>query len=98
MGRKRLLKIAFIVVWVTFSFLDWGMTLGQFTNDFPAQSNTAVAAVMAAGGPLAFPACAVGALAQSAVNFRVRPLSYEQRWEAFHCKYPILTRQDFEKN
>lgn len=79
------------VLWIICGFLNWGMTLGRFTDLYPEFNQVPIAAFMAAAGiPGIVPATVFGY-----GHWCVVPLTRQQSWEAFHKKFPDLSYSDF---
>ena len=91
---KRLL---IAVLWITCSLFNWGLFIGGFTYRFPQYDHRAPAAVFAVLGPFATPGELVAILIIDGWHFRMKPLTKEQRWEAFQNRFPGLDRDYFEK-
>lgn len=81
------------LLWVCCGAYNWGKTLGAFTCDYPTADNRYIAALEALTGPL-------GVIAPTPHGWGKpilwRPLTKEQRWDAYHHAYPSLSREDFE--
>lgn len=90
------------IVNLSCAFLSYGMTLGTFTEGFPDMSNIGVSIFFGAFallvGPL-YTVVLIGSLAAVGhINFKLKPLSREQRWEIFKKKYEFLGRDYFDSN
>ncbi len=84
--------IAVLLIWMLCGFASWGLTLGDFTYEFPYHGNKGISAFMAAVGPFGLAA----ALIHDSHHWRVRPLSKKERWEIFHKSTPTLSYEYFE--
>lgn len=88
-------KLGIAVFWIACGIHNWGFTLGDFSHRFPDQINTDVAGFYALVGPCGIPAVL---LATGDRHWLLKPLTTEQRWEAFHKRFPDLGRDDFEQD
>ena len=87
-------KLVIAVLWLACSYVNYGLTLGSLTQEFPNQYNTMGALGVAVVGPFGLPAVL---LVFSPYHWRTIPLTKEERWKAFHEMYPNLTREYFER-
>jgi len=85
--------IALVVLWVGCGYVDYGFVLGEFTHEFPWDYHTAFAIEMGLGGPLSLPA----SLSGPHHHWLTKPYTVEERWQAFHKRWPLLTREEFEQ-
>jgi hypothetical protein len=86
-------KLWIVLLWIGCSYADYGLTLGYFTKHYPQDSHIGFAVGMATGGPLSLPA----ALSDTPLHWRTKPLTTEERWQAFHEQWPSLSRDYFER-
>lgn len=93
---KNLKKILLAVLWVACGILNYGLFLGDFTYQFPDQSNMEEAVVGAVGGPFMTPAALL--VPGPPYHFLWKPYTTEQRWVAFHERFPHLDRAYFDRN
>jgi hypothetical protein len=92
--------IALIVLgWVVCGVIGWGLTLGDFTTEFPAYKNWGIAAFIALTGPFGvFVSIIMNIIHHGQLNFRLKPLTKEERWDAFVKEgFGILGRDYFER-
>lgn len=92
--KKVILLVLALTLWATIGFFNYGYTLGYFTNEFPDQKNIALARFTAMMGPMALPAIY---LVIDTDHWLLKPYTKEQRWQAFHERYPDLSRKYFEE-
>jgi hypothetical protein len=76
-------KLAVFVLWCVCGFVNWGLTLGSFTHEFPTQSHTGIASFAALMGP---PGLLAILFCSSPYHWRVKPMTTEERWNAFEYK------------
>ena len=94
-------KLLYCAVHAVCGFLAWGVAIGWQTCYYPAQTQIPSSTVAALAGPagLLIASAAQGlndATDGRGFHFRLRPLNYEQRWQAFHELYPNLSRYYFD--
>ena len=87
-------SVALGLGWVACGVLGWSMALGDFTCQFPESSHIVIASYVAAAGP--FGVVVSAALRENHVLL-FKPLTTEQRYEAFHEQWPKLRREVFEE-
>jgi hypothetical protein len=88
-------KFIVVIAWLFCSFIDYGLFLGSFTHEFPDQLHTKAAITWSLiFGPFGLPIVAV----MGNGHWRVKPLTPEERWQAFHERWPILDRKYFNEN
>jgi hypothetical protein len=87
-----------VIGWLACSFLTYGMFLGYFTKHYPVSKNFGDAILFSLGGPFAALVGARYALHNKEFNFRIKPLTTEERFEKFNEKYGILGREYFDEN
>lgn len=81
------MTLLYITLWLGISFLNWGLTLGDFTRQFPYMKNTGPAVFTAVFGPLALPVVLIKA---RPYTWRLHPFTDDQRWEIFQKQCPTL--------
>lgn len=87
------MKFWVTTIWLLFGFLNYGLLLGGFTDEFPYMDAHGPAIFGAIGGPLGTPA----ALIFSHGKFRLKGFSREERWQIFNKKYEgYLDREYFD--
>lgn len=86
--------IIFILVWIACGVFSYSSALGYFTYKYPWRRNTRFAVRMATLGILSVPASLI---CGDIHHLRLRPLSTEERWEAFHKEFPSLSKDYFEE-
>lgn len=91
---KKLWIAVLALFWIGCSYVDYGLTLGYFTQHWPQESQTGFAVGMAVFGPAGL----VPALMVAPHHWRTKPLTTEERWQAFHEQWPSLSRDYFERN
>lgn len=90
-----MLVVLIVVMYLVCSFLGYGSILGGFTEEFSAANHLVVAIFAAVIGPFGLPWWFVFG---SFKNFRLKPLSREERYKEFDKLYgPLLTRKYFEE-
>jgi hypothetical protein len=85
-------QLALSLLWLACSYANWGLTMGYFSHEYPDQSNIGISTFNAFGGPFALPA----SLTLQPRYWRVKPMTVEERWQAFHENFPHLTRAYFD--
>jgi hypothetical protein len=89
-----LLLVCIILIYIACAIHNWGFTLGDFTFKYPARNHIPIAMFMAISGPIGL----LTVLFYSKnKHWRWRPLSVEERWQAFSKDYAILGREYFDK-
>lgn len=88
-------KCVFGIIWVACSFFNYGYVLGGNTHRFPDQQNQAGAIAIALTGPFGVPATAI---VSGFHHWLLKPYTTDQRWEAFHKRWPNLSRDNFEED
>jgi hypothetical protein len=85
----------FIVFWLVCSYVNWGLTLGHFSHEFPYMQHTGIAGFGAMLGPFGIPV----SLLQCGppYRFQLKPTSTEERWKIYHARFPSFSRDDFEE-
>ena len=86
-------KTLFVVGWLACSFVDYGLMLGHDTHRWPDQEAQSAAIFFAFPGPFTLPVV----LLSNPYHWRLKPLTTEERWGAFHELYPNLNREEFER-
>jgi hypothetical protein len=86
-------KVFLLLFWICCGYLNWGLEIGYLTNRFPESDHRGFAALCAITGPFCIPA----SLADWPLHWRTRPMTIEERWEAFHAQWPSLSREYFER-
>lgn len=84
--------VALWLVWALCGFVAWGISIGHWTCMYPSQSHVGISAIMAVAGPFGI----AGMLTTAPIRWRIKPLTYEQRWQVFHAEYSVLSREDFD--
>ncbi len=89
-----------VVLYIAFGVLNWGLTLGYFTDRFPYFPNCIVAFMMAASGFFATPAILiVNYVTFKSFHWKVKPYTKEERWEIFQQQgLGLLGRDYFDKH
>ena len=82
-----------VLLWVLCGILAWGYTMGEFSSEWPYFNHINIASWMAAFGPVGLGVAYLSGKGE----FRLRPMSKEERWEAFHKAFPALDRSYFEE-
>jgi hypothetical protein len=91
---NKAVGIALIIVfWIACGYVNFGLTLGKFTHNFPDQYNLDVAEFAAFTGPFGLPV----SLLSGPHHWRTTPLTTEERWEAFQKMFPGLGREWFDR-
>lgn len=90
-----MIPILFALGWLVCGFFGYGFALGDFTKRYPWSNHF----------PFAFwwglffgPISASIAGIKGGFEFRLKPLSKEQSWQAHHSEWPLLDRKYFERN
>jgi|SRR5581483_1842607 len=93
---------AFIVLWMACGVLAYGLTLGAFQGEFPQfgyKERLADVTLAAMGGLTGVFGLVVIALFSYAkrgrLEFRFRPISEYDSWQAYHKRYPSLSYESF---
>ena len=74
------------------------LALGSFTEKYKDQNNIDVAIFGGVTGPFSTIGLPIALIISGLeFEFRLVPLSKEERWVVFHEKYPNLSRNDFSK-
>ena len=94
-GNLKIMTILLIILifWITCGYIAHGYALGYFTHKFPWSDHASFCRFAYIFGPFAL----VGELLHPPLHYLQTPLTIEQRWEAFHKEWPILSREDFER-
>lgn len=82
-------------VWIICGYFNYGYALGHMTYDFPMGNSFLGSIAIGLTGPLGVPAIL---LADGTKHWRLKPYTTEQRWEAFHSRFPNLGREIFEED
>jgi len=85
-----------IVLWLSFGFVGYAIELGYFTKRYPYHDHNPIG--LLAGCLIFGPISALAAFIMWGPYFRVRPLTKEQRWNAFNEMFPSLGRSYFERD
>jgi hypothetical protein len=88
---KRINWFRLAAIWLICSYFNYGMLLGGFTYRAPTHDVLMASVVFSAGGPFTVPAALI-----FGGHWRTRPLTVEERWKAFHARWPNIDRADFE--
>ena len=92
-------KVMIVLVWLFCEFLTWGVSLGCFTHRYPSSNHTGICALLTVLGPCGLIASSISSVVSSGhIYWRVVPMTKEERWGAFHKRWPSLSRQEFEDN
>lgn len=94
-------KVRFVIAYLMCSWGAWGISTGAICCYSPDTNSSYMAGITAAAGPAGL---AIATMFQGmydltegrGFHFRMRPLSYEQRWQAFHRLYPSLSHYYFD--
>lgn len=87
-------KILIALLWIACAIHNWGFTLGETTHHYPMSNNIGISLFTAASGPFGVPAVFCVGLDS---HWMLSPLSTEERWQAFHKRWPSLDRDEFEE-
>lgn len=93
--KKTIWRIVLLISWCWCGYLNYGYTLGSLTHKYPDSDHVAISIFMAVGGPIAAPAVLITA---QPMHWRTKPLTTEERWDAFHKNAPSLSREYFEQH
>lgn len=87
--------ITFVVgIWLLCGCIAYGLTLGDFTKQFPYGKHHEIANFMFIGGPIGL---LVAFLDNPFRDFRLQHLSDDERWAKFQAAHPSLGREWFER-
>ncbi len=94
-------RMCFTVFYLTCSVLGWGVMNGTTACNNPWMTSGYLSGAVAALGPIGLVAASASAVDDESMygrgfHFRMRLLTYEQRWQAFHREYPSLSRYYFD--
>lgn len=81
-----------VPLWLVCGFLNWGMIMGKFTDEYPEFNQVPIATFAAATGVPGL----IASFVFGAGHWRLVPLTKEQSWEAYHKLFPDLAYSDFE--
>lgn len=85
-----------ITLWLTCSFFAYGLSLGQFTNEFPDQDEMAFVVPWSLfGGPFSLIVAATMSIENQ--HWLLKPYTTEQKWQYFNKMYPELGRDYFDR-
>ena len=86
---------ALIVLWVVCGWINWHLTLGDFTARFPEYNHVGISTFMAVAGPLGLP---VALILGQPLTWQGKPYTCQQRWDAFNARCPHLGMEYFRQD